>query len=63
MAGGVVKCFNEQKGYGYIQLDAGGPDVFVRISAVQRSSLQGLLAGQKVSFDVESDRRTGKPPQ
>jgi cold shock protein len=60
MATGTVKWFNEQKGYGFIQPDQGGRDVFVHISAVERSGMRGLAEGQKVSYDVEADRRTGK---
>jgi cold shock protein len=60
MATGTVKWFNEQKGYGFIQPDQGGKDVFVHISAVERSGLRSLAEGQKVSYDVEADRRTGK---
>ena len=60
MAIGTVKWFNEQKGYGFIQPDQGGKDVFVHISAVERSGLRGLAEGQKVSYEVEADRRTGK---
>ena len=60
MATGTVKWFNEQKGYGFIQPDQGGKDVFVHISAVERSGLRGLVEGQKVSYDVEANRRTGK---
>jgi len=60
MATGTVKWFNEQKGYGFIQPDQGGKDVFVHISAVERSGLRSLHDGQKVSYDVEADRRTGK---
>jgi CspA family cold shock protein len=60
MATGTVKWFNDQKGYGFIQPDNGGKDVFVHISAVQRSGLLGLQEGQKVSYEVEADRRTGK---
>ena len=61
MATGTVKWFNTEKGYGFIEPDDGGKDVFVHISAVQRSGLQGLNEGQKISFDLEEDRRTGKP--
>ena len=60
MATGVVKWFNGQKGFGFIQPDNGGPDVFVHISAVERAGMQGLNEGQRVSFDVVADRRTGK---
>jgi CspA family cold shock protein len=57
---GTVKWFNEQKGYGFIQPDSGGKDVFVHISAVERSGLRGLAEGQKISYEVQADRRTGK---
>jgi cold shock protein len=60
MQTGVVKWFNGTKGFGFIQSDAGGPDVFVHISAVERSGLNGLFEGQKVSFEIVADRRTGK---
>ncbi|OYU48284.1 MAG: cold-shock protein [Rhizobiales bacterium PAR1] len=60
MSTGTVKWFNEQKGYGFIQPDDGGKDVFVHISAVQRSGLQGLRDGQKVTYELQADRRTGK---
>jgi cold shock protein len=60
MATGTVKWFNTTKGFGFIQPDAGGADVFVHISAVQRAGLTGLNEGQKVNFEVEKDRRTGK---
>jgi len=60
MATGTVKWFNGQKGYGFIQPDNGGQDVFVHISAVERAGLTGLRDGQKISYEVESDRRTGK---
>ncbi|HML27949.1 MAG TPA: cold-shock protein, partial [Hyphomicrobium sp.] len=52
--------FNGQKGFGFIQPDDGGNDVFVHISAVERAGLRGLNEGQKVSFDVVADRRSGK---
>jgi CspA family cold shock protein len=58
---GTVKFFNDQKGYGFIQPDDGGKDVFVHVSAVERSGMRGLMEGQKVSFEVETDRRSGKP--
>ncbi|MBS0251587.1 MAG: cold-shock protein [Proteobacteria bacterium] len=60
MATGTVKWFNGQKGFGFIQPDDGGNDVFVHISAVERAGLRSLNEGQKVSFDVVADRRTGK---
>ena len=60
MATGTVKWFNEQKGYGFIQPDQGGKDVFVHISAVERSGLPGSREGQKISYEVEADRRSGK---
>ncbi|HKD29165.1 MAG TPA: cold-shock protein [Xanthobacteraceae bacterium] len=60
MAQGTVKWFNSQKGFGFIQPDDGGKDVFVHISAIERAGMHGLNEGQKVSFDVVSDRRTGK---
>jgi CspA family cold shock protein len=58
---GTVKWFDDDKGYGFIQPDAGGKDVFVHITAVERAGAQVLNGGQKVSFDVVADRRTGKP--
>ena len=60
MGQGTVKFFNAQKGYGFIVQDAGGPDVFVHISAVERAGMRSLVEGQKVSFDIEADRRSGK---
>ncbi len=57
MATGTVKWFNGQKGFGFIQPDGGGKDVFVHISAVERSGMQSLREGQKVSFDLEKDRQ------
>ena len=56
MASGTVKWFNAQKGFGFIQPDNGGKDVFVHISAVERAGLQGLNEGQKVSYDVVNER-------
>jgi CspA family cold shock protein len=60
MPTGTVKWFNQQKGFGFIQPDDGGKDVFVHITAVQRSGLQSLAEGQKVAFELQADRRTGK---
>lgn len=60
METGVVKWFNGQKGFGFIQPDAGGPDVFVHISAVERAGLSGLNDGQKISYEVVVDRQRGK---
>ncbi|HYD74325.1 MAG TPA: cold-shock protein [Candidatus Binatia bacterium] len=57
MAVGTVKFFNSQKGFGFISPESGGKDVFVHISAVERSGLSGLADGQKVSFDTERDRQ------
>lgn len=57
MAVGTVKFFNTQKGFGFIAPEGGGKDVFVHISAVERSGLSGLADGQKVSFDLEKDRQ------
>ena len=54
MANGTVKWFNTTKGFGFIQPDAGGKDVFVHISAVERSGLTGLADNQKVTYDVEA---------
>ena len=56
---GTVKFYNDQKGFGFIAPDNGGPDVFVH-AALERAGMRGLAEGQKVSFDVEKDRRTGK---
>jgi CspA family cold shock protein len=60
MSQGTVKWFNSQKGFGFIQPDDGKNDVFVHISAVERSGLNTLNEGQKVSFEIVADRRTGK---
>ena len=60
MPTGTVKWFNETKGYGFIQPDNSGKDVFVHISAVERAGMQGLAEGQKVSYELETDRKSGK---
>ncbi len=57
---GVVKWFNSQKGFGFIQPESGDKDVFVHISAVERAGLSTLNEGQKVSFDIVADSRSGK---
>lgn len=60
MPTGTVKWFNGQKGYGFIQPDEGGNDVFVHISAVERSGMQRLDEGQKINYEIVLDQRTGK---
>jgi CspA family cold shock protein len=60
MQSGTVKWFNSQKGFGFIQPDDGGSDVFVHISAVERAGLRQLDEGQKISFEVVADKRTGR---
>ena len=60
MATGKVKWFNETKGFGFIVPDEGGPDVFVHISAVQKSGLAGLQEDQKVEYELFTDERRGK---
>ncbi len=60
MATGTVKWFNATKGFGFIQPDGGGKDVFVHISAVERAGMSSLNEAQKVAFDVVADRKTGK---
>ena len=57
---GIVKWFNGQKGFGFIQPENGGKDVFVHISAVERAGMTSLSEGQKVSYEVVADRKTGK---
>ena len=60
MTTGTVKWFNAQKGFGFIAPNDGGTDVFVHISAVERAGLSNLNEGQKVSYEITQDRRTGK---
>ena len=60
MTNGTVKFYNDQKGFGFIQPDDGGKDVFVHATALERAGLRSLSEGQKVSFDTAPDRRTGK---
>ena len=60
MAKGTVKWFNTQKGFGFVQPEAGGPDVFVHITAVQRAGLRELREGDKLTYELVTDRRTGK---
>ena len=60
MQTGTVKFYNDQKGYGFIQPDDGSKDVFVHATALERAGIRGLREGQKVAFDTQEDRRTGK---
>ena len=60
MTTGTVKWYNDQKGFGFIQPDDGGKDVFVHATALERAGIRGLREGQKVSFDTAEDRRSGK---
>ena len=60
--GGTVKFFNTERGYGFIKPDDGGRDVFVHITAVERAGLKSLSEGQRISFDVEPDKK-GKGPK
>jgi CspA family cold shock protein len=60
MTPGTVKFYNTQKGFGFIQPDGGGKDVFVHATALERAGLSTLSEGQKVEFDTEEDRRSGK---
>jgi cold shock protein len=61
MPSGTVKFFNLGRGFGFIQPDDGGKDVFVHVSALERAGMHSIREGQKVSFDIEIDSRTGKP--
>jgi cold shock protein len=60
MITGTVKFYNDQKGFGFIQPDDGSKDVFVHATALERAGMRGLAEGQKVTFDTQEDRRTGK---
>jgi CspA family cold shock protein len=60
MATGTVKWFNATKGFGFIQPDTGGPDVFVHISAVERAGIRDLNEGQKIAYEIVADKRSGK---
>jgi CspA family cold shock protein len=60
MATGTVKWFNSTKGFGFIQPDAGGADVFVHISAVERAGMRDLAEGQKISYEMVRDNKSGK---
>ena len=60
MITGTVKFYNDQKGFGFIQPDDGGKDVFVHATALERAGMRGLVEGQKVAFDTAEDRRSGK---
>lgn len=60
MATGTVKFFNSQKGFGFIEQEGGGPDVFVHVSAVEQAGMRGLVEGQKLTFDIEVNRKNGK---
>lgn len=60
MATGIVKWFNATKGFGFIQPDDGGTDAFLHISAVERAGLRDIAEGQKISYDVERDAKSGK---
>ena len=60
MTNGTVKFYNDQKGFGFIQPDSGEKDVFVHATALERAGMRGLVEGQKVSFDTQEDRRSGK---
>lgn len=60
MAIGTVKWFNAQKGFGFIQPEEGGADVFVHISAVEKSGMRTLNEGQKVSYEIQNDPKKGK---
>jgi CspA family cold shock protein len=60
MSTGTVKWYNETKGYGFIQPDDGGKDVFVHATALERAGMRGLREGQKITYELQTDQRTGK---
>jgi CspA family cold shock protein len=60
MTTGTVKWYNADKGYGFIQPDSGGKDVFVHVSALEAAGMRGLVEGQKISFDEQADKKSGK---
>ena len=60
MTTGTVKWFNPTKGFGFIQPDGGGPDAFVHISAVERAGMREIVEGQKIGYEMEPDRKSGK---
>jgi CspA family cold shock protein len=60
MEQGTVKWYNETKGYGFIQPDNGGKDVFVHATALERAGMRGLREGQKISYELQTDQRTGR---
>ena len=60
MTTGTVKWFNSTKGFGFIQPDAGGDDAFVHISAVERAGMREIVEGQKLSYELERDKKSGK---
>ena len=60
METGTVKFYNDQKGYGFIQPDNGGKDVFVHATALERAGMRGLREGQKITYELQTDQRTGR---
>ncbi|NIX76287.1 cold-shock protein [Microvirga terricola] len=60
METGTVKWYNETKGYGFIQPDNGGKDVFVHATALERAGMRGLREGQKITYELQTDQRTGR---
>jgi len=60
MTTGIVKWYNADKGYGFIQPDSGGKDVFVHVSALEAAGMRGLVEGQKISFEEQADKKSGK---